>query len=74
MQKRFSDLECAAKKKLTRRDRFLAKIDEVTPWTRLHWLIEPFYPKAEGAGRPSVGLSSAERTACAHAKRRLGVE
>jgi IS5 family transposase len=57
MQKSFSDLEYAAKKKLTRRDRFLAKIDEVTPWSQLHQLIEPFYPKAEGAGRPPVGLA-----------------
>jgi IS5 family transposase len=32
MQKSFSDLEYAAKKRLTRRDRFLAKIDEVRPW------------------------------------------
>jgi IS5 family transposase len=57
MQKSFSDLEYAAKKKLTRRDRFLAKIDEVTPWSQLHQQIEPFYPKAEGAGRPPVGLA-----------------
>jgi IS5 family transposase len=35
MQKRFSDLESAAKKKLTRRDRFLAEIDGVTPWGKL---------------------------------------
>jgi transposase len=57
MQKSFCDLEYAAKKKLTRRDRFLAKIGEVTPWSQLHQLIEPFYPKAEGAGRPPVGLA-----------------
>jgi len=31
MQRSFSDLEYAAKKKLTRRDRFLAEIDSVTP-------------------------------------------
>ena len=54
MQKSFSDLEYAAKKKLTRRDRFLAKIDGVTPWTKLHELIEPHYPKVEGAGRGSM--------------------
>lgn len=57
MQKSFSDLEYAAKKKLTRRDVFLAKIDSVTPWSQLHALIEPFYPKAEGAGRPPIGLA-----------------
>jgi IS5 family transposase len=57
MQKGFSDLEYAAKKKLTRRDRFLAKIDSVTPWSQLHDLITPFYPKVEGAGRPPIGLA-----------------
>jgi len=36
MQRSFSDLEYAAKKKLTRRDRFLAEIDQVTPWGKLH--------------------------------------
>ena len=57
MQKSFSDLEYAAKKKLTRRDRFLAKIDGVTPWSKLYELIEPHYPKVEGAGRPPIGLA-----------------
>ena len=57
MQRSFSDLEYAAKKKLTRRDRFLAEIDSVTPWGKLHKLIEPFYPKAAGAGRPPIGLA-----------------
>ena len=57
MQKSFSDLEYAAKKKLTRRDRFLAEIDSVTPWGRLHALVEPFYPKVVGAGRPPIGLA-----------------
>jgi hypothetical protein len=57
MQKSFSDLEYAAKKKLTRRDRFLGKIDSVTPWSKLHELIEPHYPKVKGAGRPPIGLA-----------------
>lgn len=56
-QKSFSDLEYAAKKKLTRRDRFLAEIDNVTPWGKLHKLIEPFYPKVEGAGRAPIGVT-----------------
>ena len=47
MQKSFSDLEYATKKKLTRRDRFLAEIDSVTPWGRLHKLIEPFYRRSK---------------------------
>ena len=57
MQKSFSDLEYAAKKKLTRRDRFLAEIDSVTPWGKLHKAVEPFYPKVEGAGRPPIRLA-----------------
>jgi IS5 family transposase len=44
LQKSFSDLEYAAKKKLTRRDRFLAEIDKVTPWGKLHQMVEP-YPR-----------------------------
>ena len=57
MQKSFSDLEYANKKKLTRRDRFLAEIDKATPWAKLHAAIEPFYPKVSGAGRPPLGLA-----------------
>jgi len=57
MQKSLSDLEYAAKKKLTRRNRFLAEIDNVTPWSKLHKLVEPFYPKVEGAGHPPIGLA-----------------
>jgi hypothetical protein len=51
MQRSFSDLEYAAKKKLTRRDRFLAEIDSATPWGKLHKLIEPHYPKTRGPWR-----------------------
>jgi transposase, IS5 family len=54
MQKSFSDLEYGAKKKFMRSDRFLAEIDSVTPWGKL---IEPFYPRVEGAGRPPIGLA-----------------
>ena len=57
MQRSFSDLEYAAKKKLTRRDRFLAEIDSATPWGKLHKLIEPHYPKTGGPGRPPIGLA-----------------
>ncbi|MCU0841762.1 MAG: transposase, partial [Thiobacillaceae bacterium] len=54
-QASFSDLEYAAKKKRTRRDRFLADIDAVTPWAELVAVIEPFYPKGE-RGRPPIGV------------------
>lgn len=56
MQSSFSELEYAAKKKVTRRDRFLAEIDAVTPWSALVAEVQPFYPKGEGRGRPPVGV------------------
>ena len=42
-------------KKPTRREKFLAEMEQVVPWKELNALIEPFYPKA-GKGRPPVGL------------------
>jgi hypothetical protein len=56
MQRSFSDLEYAARKKVTRRDRFLGEIDAVTPWPPLLAEVEPFYPKGEGRGRSPTGL------------------
>ena len=56
MQRSFSALEYAAKKKVTRRDRFLGEIEKVTPWSALIAELEPFYPKGEGRGRPPIGL------------------
>ena len=56
MQTSFSELEYAAKKKVTRRDRFLSDIEAVTPWSSLVSVIEPFYPRNEGRGRPVMGL------------------
>lgn len=56
MQASFSELEYAAKKKVTRRDRFLGQIEAVTPWAALVSEIAPFYPSGEGRGRPPIGL------------------
>lgn len=56
MQMTFSELEYTAKKKQTRRDRFLADIEAVTPWAALVEAIQPYYPKGKGRGRPPVGL------------------
>lgn len=43
----FSDVEFDAKRKQTRRDKFLAEMDEVVPWARLTALIEPVYPQSQ---------------------------
>jgi IS5 family transposase len=48
VQASFSDLEYDAKKRLARRDRFLAEIEAVTPWALLVTELEPIYPKGEG--------------------------
>ena len=42
-------------RKTTRRDTFLATMEQVVPWAELCSVIEPHYPKA-GNGRPPVGL------------------
>jgi IS5 family transposase len=55
-QSSFSDAEFAHKKKQTRRDRFLAEIEAVTPWAALVAALLPYYPKGDGRGRPPVGL------------------
>lgn len=56
-QMSFSDAEYASKKKLTRRDRFLAEIEAITPWSALVAAIEPVYPKGDGRGRPPIGVA-----------------
>jgi hypothetical protein len=50
MQASFSDLEYASKRKLTRRDQFLAQLEAVTPWSTLVAAIAPFYPKGRVRG------------------------
>lgn len=54
-QTSFSQAEFAAKKKTTRREKFLARMEEIIPWAKLIAVIAPFYPKG-GRGRPPVGL------------------
>ena len=47
--------EYAGKKKQTRRDKFLAEMEQVVPWARLVERLRPLYPKGE-RGRPPIGL------------------
>ncbi len=55
-QRTFAQAEYAGKKRQTRKERFLAEIDRVTPWAALVADIEPYYPKQTGPGRPRRGL------------------
>src|SRR5829696_6783895 len=52
----FSQAEYASKKKQTRRDKFLAEMEQVVPWPRLVARLAPLYPKGE-RGRPPVPLA-----------------
>jgi IS5 family transposase len=54
-QTSFSQAEFAGKKKTTRREKFLERMEEIIPWADLLAVIEPYYPKGE-RGRPPIGL------------------
>ena len=51
----FAEAEIAGKKRVTRRQRFLAEMEKIVPWQRLLCAIEPHYPKGT-RGRPPIGL------------------
>jgi transposase, IS5 family len=52
----FAQAEFEKKKKTTRREKFLDKMEQVVPWARLMEVIEPHYPKSGRRGRPPIGL------------------
>ena len=54
-QRTFASMAWQAKGKVTRRERFLAEMDAVIPWTRLLGLLAAHYPKA-GNGRQPLGM------------------
>ena len=59
----FSQAEYTEKKKQTRRDKFLAEMEQVVPWARLVARLQPLYPKGE-RGRPPIGLERMLRIYC----------
>ena len=62
-QMTFAELEHDAKKRKTRRELFLEKMDGLIPWSRLQARIAPFYPKA-GRGRRPYSLDTMLRVHC----------
>jgi len=54
-QPSFAQAEFADKKKSTRREKFLTRMEALIPWPKLLAVIEPFYPKGQ-RGRPPIGL------------------
>ena len=59
----FADLEYQGKKRKTRRELFLERMDGLIPWQKLEDRIRPFYPKA-GRGRQPYPLTVMLRTHC----------
>ena len=51
----FATAEHQSKKRVTRREKFLAEMSQVVPWQRLIAAIEPHYPTGQ-RGRPPMGL------------------
>jgi len=61
----FATLDYAAKKKLTKRDVFLAEMAAAVPWAGLEAVIEPHYPKmGPQGGRRAFPLSVMLRIYC----------
>ncbi len=58
-----SQIESESKKRITRRERFLAEMEQVIPWPELIEAIEPHYPKGT-RGRPPIGLERMLRVYC----------
>ena len=62
-QPTFADLEFENKKRKTRREMSLERMDELILWQRLEARIRPYYPKA-GRGRRPYDLSVMLRAHC----------
>ena len=62
-QPTFSDVEYEGKKRKTRREMFLERMDGLIPWPQLEERVHPHYPKA-GRGRRPYELSVMLRVHC----------
>jgi len=59
----FADSEFNNKRRQTRKEKFLGRMEKLIPWWRLESVIEPHYPKA-GNGRKPYPLSTMLRIHC----------
>jgi IS5 family transposase len=57
-QTTFASLAYDQKKKQTRREKFLAEMEQAVPWSELLAMIEPYYPKAGRRGRQPFPLAT----------------
>ncbi len=63
-QQTFAEVTFEQYRKPTRRERFLDEMNRVVPWAELVAVIAPVYPKADGPGRPPVGIERMLRLHC----------
>jgi len=63
-QSTFAEVTFEQYRKPTRRERFLDEMNRVVPWAELVDVIKPVYPKADGPGRPTVGIERMLRLHC----------
>ena len=63
-QPTFADLDYESKKRKTRREIFLERMDGLIPWEELEERIRPFYPKAGRVGVPTSCRRCFAYTAC----------
>ena len=59
----FADSEFSSKRRQTRKEIFLSRMDQLLPWQNMLEVIEPFYPKA-GNGRLPYPLETMLRIHC----------
>jgi len=59
----FADSKFSNKRRQTRKEKFLGRMDKLIPWARLEAVIEPHYPKV-GNGRRPYPLSTMLRIHC----------
>jgi IS5 family transposase len=64
LQQTLAEVTFEQYRKSTRRERFLDEMNRVVLWADLVAAIEPVYPKAEGPGRPPVGVERMLRLQC----------
>ena len=55
-QSTFTEGTFAQYKKPTRKEKFLAQMEEIIPWKELSQVIEPHYPNPKGSGRRPIGI------------------
>lgn len=59
----FADSEFTHKRRQTRKEKFLGRMEKLIPWQRFVTIIEPYYPKA-GQGRSPYPLMTMLRIHC----------